>query len=1477
MSVQARIKGASFEILSTESLLKLSSAYIFQPGYYTTYPEAVQNGPLDPALGFSQKKQGALCPTCHQSWRICPGHTGHIILALPVFHPAYVQKAKLLLELLCWHCSRPTNHATCQHCGLRSRPNKTQYTTPQDALRIFSNVNVEDQASWQHIIKSPNRPKDIILEVLPVASASSRPSIRSTIDISSSNEDELTTSISRICLLNQTIKAGQTTNKSFVAWQQLQNEVAKMIGIDPPKNMFSIIQGEEKIDLEGQDKQQEIVEQVKSNYMNKKKVDDKLKGSIIARLSGKYGRFRGNLSGKRVNFSGRSVISPDPNLKVDEIGVPYAVSRTLTFPEIVTTENIESIKIMIQNDQIERIEKKGAFSGVRFSSQIDRSIQYDWVTFNYKHVEDDGRKINFDIVDGNYTIDTRKSANARTNAMYVFSHGNKKYTAQEEQFQFQDELDEISINSINNRLQQQQAYKYLTIPTSSIIQKEVSKNTVEPGDIVHRYLQNGDYLLFNRQPSLHKTSIQLFRARIHPFKTFKFNVVNCANFGADFDGDEMNIQYPQLYEALTEATELIKHEENLIDTANNSLSMNIMQDSISGLYIMSREVFIQHQQYVQLLLVDWQSIGESSDYLGNMPQSDCTKNDIREINEILQQTDELSYYEKFYGKTNHIIKESEFIDQPAIIYPHSLFTGKQLISQIIKNHSSNNPFSFSNSDIVIKNSEIMSGTLNKKQLGNIFTTLANNELLGYNSSKNVKTQVLDLQFSLQRIALRFMQTSGFSIGIQDIWQDTQLHNMKLDLVEQSFIKLGYEKYSQIEYLWMYPELLKRSVKNNDIIPQFDCTKINTKSQIMSSLSDLRATISNNIHNHLFHYTNANNNSTLVMSRSGSKGSIINQVQMTSLLSQQTVNNKMIECYFGDRVSPHFVPAKIHSPYQFGFIQNSFFSGLNPFEFWFHTTSGREGVIDTAIKTAQTGYIQRKLLKNLESVTVDWNQNVVSDKFVIFNPEVMKPVKIAKDYVINKIFNQNFQSYMNTQLDYFVQQHIFTNNESLISVEEDESVYINIQKQVFDFLSCKISKSHIPIVKSLIQNISKIQLKILSLQTPETMDHIASFIKRTLLCPALTPCTPSGAIAGQALGEPTTQMTLKTFHFAGLASKISGVPRLISIFNAAKTKTGIFEIYSKNNSLKESQSSDLTPLSVNQAKFIQSQFQPLKLNQIADIKQIINSFQVQISIILNRCILNDLAIDISAENLSKIIKKQLKNKNADDFQFQNDVIRIYFQKSKLEMNSVLAKYLEELQNIVVWGFEGCDISIVNIDTRDFLKTEKYKFYLENQLSFNKSFTYVLPPEQLHMMFSQSSNNVFSIWNSDLIDPYLTFTSNIHDLCEVLGIEAARQQIADEVFILYQDYGMNVCRFHVDLLASFMTSYGRILGYTNQGLKEIKKSRTILLASFERTGQYLYDASARGVNEGCIVDISEDLIFGNPFKIGTGGMEILQEIE
>lgn len=257
-----------------------------------------------------------------------------------------------------------------------------------------------------------------------------------------SNEDPLSTNLVEILHCNETIAkhlndtsqgkgAGQKLEKIMESWDLLQIRCALYFNGD----------------LTGLPQSQQPKKPSRGFYQ---------------RLKGKQGRFRGNLSGKRVNFSGRTVISPDPNLGIDEVAVPLHVCKILTFPEMVSEYNIEHLrKLVINGPEVH----PGADSIVIGATGHKKNLRY----------------------------------------------GNREITA---------------------------------------------KN-LRHGDIVHRHIIDGDAVLFNRQPSLHKLSIMCHKVKVRPWRTFRFNECVCKPYNADFDGDEMNLHVPQTVEAAAEASTLM--------------------------------------------------------------------------------------------------------------------------------------------------------------------------------------------------------------------------------------------------------------------------------------------------------------------------------------------------------------------------------------------------------------------------------------------------------------------------------------------------------------------------------------------------------------------------------------------------------------------------------------------------------------------------------------------------------------------------------------------------------------------------------------------------------------------------------------------------------------------------------------------------------------------------------------------------------
>lgn len=228
--------------------------------------------------------------------------------------------------------------------------------------------------------------------------------------------------------------------------------------------------------------------------------------AIRARLKGKEGRLRGNLMGKRVDFSARTVITPDPNLRLDELGVPIQIAMNLTVPEIVTTHNYDYLKTL-----------------------VDRGAN-DWPGAKY-----------IKRIDGKY----------------------------------------IDLAELKNRTDQH----------------------LEVGYTVERHLNNNDYVIFNRQPSLHKMSLMGHRVKVLAFQTFRLNLSVTSPYNADFDGDEMNMHVPQSLETKAEIKEIMAVPRQIVAPQGNKPCMGIVQDSLLGIYrLTKRDTFLDKASVMNILM-----------------------------------------------------------------------------------------------------------------------------------------------------------------------------------------------------------------------------------------------------------------------------------------------------------------------------------------------------------------------------------------------------------------------------------------------------------------------------------------------------------------------------------------------------------------------------------------------------------------------------------------------------------------------------------------------------------------------------------------------------------------------------------------------------------------------------------------------------------------------------------------------------------
>ncbi|MEK6954652.1 MAG: DNA-directed RNA polymerase subunit A' [Candidatus Micrarchaeota archaeon] len=468
------IESIEFSVFSPDNVRKLSSAKITVPDTYDEDGYPIAGGLADQHLGVIDP--GLKCKTCGGRMKSCSGHFGHIELVRPVIHVGFAKMIYQLLKATCNRCGKllleidsldkAKKVAECPHCGEKQKVIKfirpiSLYEEERKLLPSEIRERIEripDEALNQ--LHVAFRPEWIVLTVLLVPPVSVRPSI--TLETGERSEDDLTHKLVDIIRINQrlaeNIDAGAPQLIIEDLWELLQYHVVtyydnETAGIPPARHRSG--------------------RQLKT---------------LFQRLKGKEGRFRYNLSGKRVNFSARTVISPDPSLGINELGIPESIAAELTLPLTVNEWNMEYVKDLIAT-----------------------------------HTE----KINYVI-----RPDGRRKRVTKANLEEV--------------------LGEIAT-----------------------------------GYTLERQLMDGDTVIFNRQPSLHRVSMMCHSAKILPGKTFRFNVADCRPYNADFDGDEMNLHVPQNEEAQAEAEILMKVHDQILSPRNGEPIISADLDQISGLYLMT--------------------------------------------------------------------------------------------------------------------------------------------------------------------------------------------------------------------------------------------------------------------------------------------------------------------------------------------------------------------------------------------------------------------------------------------------------------------------------------------------------------------------------------------------------------------------------------------------------------------------------------------------------------------------------------------------------------------------------------------------------------------------------------------------------------------------------------------------------------------------------------------------------------------------
>ena len=907
--------GIDFGLMDPETYRDMSATKVITADTYDDDGYPIDMGLMDPRLGVIDP--GLECRTCGSHSGSCNGHFGHIELAAPVIHVGFTKLIRRLLRATCRECGKlaltemereefserlvraeelgedphdvlkaavrqARKASTCPYCGEPQADIKhekpTTYYEVQDVLsgdyseRIAAAMQPDEEADdpgtspqeladetdialdrvneimagefrprkedrraietaldvdlteedmnklmpsdvrdWFEDIPDEDlevlgidaedsRPEWMVMTVLPVPPVTTRPSI--TLDNGQRSEDDLTHKLVDIIRINQRFMENREAGAPQLIiedlWELLQYHVTTFVD-----------------------------NEISGTPPARHRSGRPLK-TLSQRLKGKEGRFRGSLSGKRVNFSARTVISPDPTLSLNEVGVPDRVAKEMTQTLNVTERNVDDARQYVRNGP-------EAHPGANYVRRPD------------------GRRLKV----------TEKNC---------------------------EELAE----------------------------------KVEPDWEVNRHLVDGDIVIFNRQPSLHRMSIMAHEVVVMPYKTFRLNTTVCPPYNADFDGDEMNMHALQNEEARAEARVLMRVQEQILSPRFGGNIIGAIQDHISGTYLLTHaNPTFTETQALDLL---------RATRVDELPPADGVDDDGREF-----------------------------------------WTGRTVFSELLPEDLSIEFTSSTGDAVVIEDGQLVEGTIDEDAVGAF-----GGEVVDTLTKMYGETRARVFINEIASLAMRAIMHFGFSIGIDDESIPPEAEEQVDDAIESA-----YDRVQELIETYEAGEL--ESLPGRGVDETLEM-------KIMQTLGKARDSAGEIADQHF-----GDDNPAVVMARSGARGSMLNLTQMAGSVGQQAVRGERINRGYEDRTLAHYEPDDL-SAEAHGFVENSYRGGLTPEEFFFHAMGGREGLVDTAVRTSKSGYLQRRLINALSELEAQYDGTVrdTSGRIIQFEfgEDGTSPVKVS---------------------------------------------------------------------------------------------------------------------------------------------------------------------------------------------------------------------------------------------------------------------------------------------------------------------------------------------------------------------------------------------------------------------------------------------------------------------------------------------------
>lgn len=678
------------------------------------------------------------------------------------------------------------------------------------------------------------------------------------------------------------------------------------------------------------------------------------------------------------------------------------------------------------------------------------------------------------------------------------------------------------------------------------------------GKVVYRTMTDGDFMLTNRQPTLHKPGMMGHRARImRSERTIRFHYSNCSTFNADFDGDEINLHLPQDHLGRAEGLDIVHADQQFFVPTDGKPLRGLIQDHIvAGTLMTMKDRFLTRSEYCQLI---YEAIAQ-----------DCNGGwDI-------------------------------WMEPPTIVKPYKLWTGKQVFTAVLVHYTRDQlPLTMAAkcktpSDVWGKDSGdqkmhiwrnyLVTGVVDKSMFGKHGLLHIFHELYGAD-----RTSIFTA--SLSRLFTGFLQRHGFTCGISDVLLQENAENSRKDLLNSAdlrglsaaadFVNIGDEIIPAESFVEasdkVESEIEKRFLSNSaDVGPALDMKMSGAMHPLSSEV--VKVCLPNGQTKAFRH------NMMALMTMTGAKGSVVNFSQISCLLGQQELEGRRVPRMATGKTLPCFAPYDCGAR-SGGFVADRFLTGLRPQEYYFHCMAGREGLVDTTVKTSRSGYLQRCLVKNLEPLRVNYDGTVRDDcdgsiiqflygedgqnptsvgclrslPLLYFNmPQFAVQVEAAAAKKGNLSRTEYFQN---------VYKAIKRRSSCVLKGKEYKDIPLNaafsqdivgVTSEAFqDAVSFALFGGYLlpPKIEKLKEEFKQVEklskdLKLNSM--PMSLPAFHELMQIKYYRSRVEPGEAVGVVAAQSVGEPSTQMTLNTFHMAGRgeANVTLGIPRLREILMTA---------------------------------------------------------------------------------------------------------------------------------------------------------------------------------------------------------------------------------------------------------------------------------------------------------------------------------------